>query len=193
VPLIIRMPGRRPEARRVDDLVNSIDIGPTILEMAGIEVPEEMRGRSLLPILQSDESGTVDPERARVFCGRERHGPSLYPMRSVRTPRYLYIRNLEPEAWEELDNFGLSGDGAKILRERGPDDPAYTEAWQYCFGKRPAEELYDVQNDRYQLHNLADNPEHQQIREQLSKELTDHLSATGDPRMKGPEAAQILH
>ena len=63
-----------------------------------------MTGRSLMALLTSQASGTVDPGRDAVFTGRERHawcriGGKGYPARMIRTRDYLYIRNYEPDRW----------------------------------------------------------------------------------------------
>jgi N-sulfoglucosamine sulfohydrolase len=53
------------------------------------------------------------------------------------------------------------------------------------FGKKPAEELYDLREDPWLLDNLADEPEFQEIKEKLKRQLMDELKAEGDPRMFG--------
>ena len=92
-PLAIAWPGKIPPDRVIDDFVSLTDLAPTFLEAAGVPIPAEMTGRSLLPMLLSDRSGRVEKDRDRVFFGRERHDsyrlenghPVGYPMRALRT------------------------------------------------------------------------------------------------------------
>ena len=78
VPLAVAWPARVPGDRVVDDLVGFVDLAPTLLEVAGIETPTAMVGRSLLDILLSSADGLVDATRDRVFAARERHSSSRY-------------------------------------------------------------------------------------------------------------------
>jgi uncharacterized sulfatase len=64
-------------------------------------------------------------------------------------------------------------------------DPQWQEHWQLGFGKRPAEELYDLRRDPDQMHNVATDPAYAEARANLSKRLMDILRATGDPRVQG--------
>ncbi|MHC4389361.1 MAG: sulfatase/phosphatase domain-containing protein, partial [Planctomycetota bacterium] len=90
MPLAVRWAAKVKGNRVVDDFVSHTDFAPTFLEAAGVEVPKEMTGRSLLDILLSGKSGRVDPERTRVFTALERHAwcrPNGlgYPSRAIRT------------------------------------------------------------------------------------------------------------
>jgi arylsulfatase A-like enzyme len=73
VALAARWAGRIPAGRAVDDAVNLMDLAPTFLEAAAVDIPDSMTGRSLLPVLESAESGLVDEQRTFVVLGRERH------------------------------------------------------------------------------------------------------------------------
>jgi arylsulfatase A-like enzyme len=106
VPLAIRWGSRVKAGRRVTDFTSLSDLAPTFLEAANVAIPTAMTGRSLLPVLQSEVSGRIDPSRDHVLTGRERHGqaqekpnPGGYPMRAMRTDRFLYIRNFAPQRW----------------------------------------------------------------------------------------------
>ncbi|RLD70649.1 MAG: heparan N-sulfatase, partial [Bacteroidetes bacterium] len=96
MPLAIMWPSRIKKGRTVDDLVSLTDLAATYLEAAGIPVPKEMTSKSLMPILLSEESGFIDPDRTAVYTARERHGwtqknGEIYAMRAIRTNEYLYI------------------------------------------------------------------------------------------------------
>ena len=95
-PLAVRWPEKVKPGRTVDDMVEFPSLAATFLVAAGINPPETMIHRSLMPILLSDESGQIDPSRDRVFSSMELHC-GRYPIRSTRTHDYLYIRNYETE------------------------------------------------------------------------------------------------
>lgn len=215
VPLIMRMPGSKP-GRVVEDMVCLPDLAPTFLEVAGVTPPEGLYGRSLLPVLRSDKQGRVDPERTSVIFGRERHVDIAreearpYPMRGLRTHDFLYIRNFAPERWPMGAPRRLEDAGAGLARELeevttvafADMDASPTKAWlvahrdapewrwhyERAFGKRPAEELYDLKADPQQLKNLAGDPKYAATREKMAADLMASLGAAGDPRVKEPVA-----
>ena len=101
----MRWPGKIRPGRVVGDFVNLMDLGPTFMEAAGERPLDVMDGRSLVPIMLSDESGRIESGRDYVITGRERHtsmareGMLPYPQRAIRTQDYLYIVNFEPDRW----------------------------------------------------------------------------------------------
>jgi N-sulfoglucosamine sulfohydrolase len=185
--------------RVVDDFVSFSDIAPTFLEAAGLKPPKEMTGRSFLDVLLSGRSGQVDPRRDKVFTERERHclcrpGGKSYPIRALRTREFLYIRNLRPELSPSGDLttpnvVGAYGDvdgspsKAEIIARRG--EPAMAPFFKMAFGKRPAEELYDVSKDPGQVHNVAGQPAYAAAQKRLRAELDAWMLQTADPRAKG--------
>lgn len=210
VSLVVRMPGTKP-GRVVDDLVRLPDLAPTFMEIGGAEVPPGLYGRSLMPLLQSEKSGVIDPERNWVVVGRERHvdvareGNLPYPMRGLRTKEFLYIRNFEPERFPLGDAPKVSEESAPLLQELENDtyaafadmDASPTKAWlvahrnfpewkpyyERCFGKRPAEELYDLKKDPDQVHNVAGQASYSGEKTELSSRLMGMLKSAGDPRL----------
>lgn len=203
MPLAIRWGDAVPSGRTVDDFVTLTDMAPTLLEAAGVPVPDAVTGRSLLPMLKSDEQGRVEQDRDHVFTAVERHtwcrpNGATYPSRAIRNYDYLYIRNFEPERWPTggptfvSSNRTFHGDvdacpTKTFLVERQEDFP---REFQLCFGKRPLEELYAVGDDPGQVKNLADDPQYEQIKDNLWKQLSEHLRATGDPRIVGEDPWQ---
>lgn len=198
VPFAASWPARAPKGRKVDDLVGFIDIAPTLLEAAGVPVPDEMSGRSLMNLLVSEESGQVDPQRTQAYSARERHSSSrynnwTYPIRALRTPDYLYIRNFRPERWPAGDPAGFKGDTfgyydidacpTKTFLWEHRDDEDLAKYFHWSVEKRPAEELFDIRTDTSNLHNLADDPAHQEALKRLRAEMDKYLTKTGDPRM----------
>jgi N-sulfoglucosamine sulfohydrolase len=110
VPLAISYPKGFPSGRNVDDPVSFADFAPTILEMTGTKSDDMLpiSGKSLVNILKSNKSGTVDVTKKYVFSGRERHSSSRwnnlgYPQRALRSREYLLIWNAKPELWPAGD------------------------------------------------------------------------------------------
>jgi len=119
-PLAVRWPGVVKSGRVVDDFVNFPDLAPTLLEAAGVAVPEAMSGKSLMPILRAAESGQIDPSRTWVATGLEWHGelpPECRASRTIRDGRFQYIirytRNGVPT--EEFYDLGNDPDHKKNL------------------------------------------------------------------------------
>lgn len=208
VPLAVRWGARVPGGRVVEDLVNLIDLTPTILEAAGVDHPgpHPMSGRSVLGLLTSGQSGIVEPARDAVFSGRERHGSSRwrhlgYPHRVIRTRQYLYVRNFTPERWplgspREILEDGSLGPmhGAYYDMDRSPtlellttraDDPYLHRYLHLAVQRRPGEELYDLLNDPYCLHDLAADPAHADVVTELRDRLHRFLRETDDARVRG--------
>jgi len=169
VPLALRWGDEILPGRLLTDFVSLADLAPTFLEAAGVEIPGVMTGRSLLPILKAEKGGRVDLTRDHVLTGRERHGqdqekpnPGGYPMRAIRTDRFLYIRNFAPDRWpggcpdpELAFNGnaygGCDGSPTKTFVIEHRDHPEYGRYYDLAFAKRPAEELYDLVKDPGQL------------------------------------------
>jgi arylsulfatase A-like enzyme len=195
IPLIIVWQGKIQYGIS-DVLVNLNDLAPTFLELAGIEIPGDMTAHSLLPLLGGEP---VETENDCVYLARERHAYARthglgYPGRAIRTKDFLYIRNAEPDRWPAGEP-PLYGDvDAHMLHYKSPakiymlshkDDPAIKSLFELSFGKRPAEELYDLRNDPFQLNNISDNPGSQDIKTALAARLDNYLLETNDPRVTG--------
>ncbi|WCJ58937.1 sulfatase [Fontisphaera persica] len=212
VALIARWPGTRG-GRVVEDFTVLMDLAPTFLEAGGLPPAPGMHGRSLAPILTSHRSGQVDPRRTWVITGRERHvdtareGNLPYPHRALRTRDFLYIRNFAPERWPMGAPLAVTATSAPPFavlasntRVAFPDfDASPTKAWlieqrhapewqkyyDLAFGRRPAEELYDLRRDPHQTRNVAGQSEYAKIQRQLSRQLMEELKRAGDPRVLG--------
>ncbi|UCG51709.1 MAG: sulfatase [Candidatus Latescibacterota bacterium] len=194
VPLAIWWPEKMTGGRVIDDLVSLTDIAPTFLAAAGVEIPKDVTGKSLLNILLSDRSGSIDATRRQVFTGRERHSPYRegnvgYPMRAIRTDKFLYIRNFAPDRWPAgdpphyADPPGEYRPKLAILEMKDSDEGRYF--FDLCYGKRPKEELYDLEKDPDQLVNVASDPEYTDTKRELWRRLRAYLEETGDPRAFG--------
>jgi len=201
MPLAIRWPsGIKKTGRVVDDFVNHIDFAPTFLQAAGVKVPKEMTGRSLMNIFQSNKSGWIDPARDMTVVGLERHtwtrpDGKTYPRRAIYTKDYAYIRNYESDRWPmggpefEASHQGTFGDiddsPTKSYMMQHQNDEKVKKLFAMSFGKLGAEELYAIDKDPAQMNNLADDSAYTEIKAKLRKRMEDYQKATGDPRVKG--------
>ncbi len=196
MPLVVMWPKRIPAGRLVDDMVSFTDLAPTFLEAAGLPVPAGVTGRSLIPVLTAKTNGRIARYRSRVFFGRERHtnrsvGAVGYPMRALRTYDYLYIRNFMPDRWPagSPPNFGDIDDSpTKQLLLENREKREFTRLFELACGKRPSEELYDLQADPNQLSNIAGDPENERLLASVRARLDRRLVETDDPRATGGEA-----
>ncbi len=198
MPLAIRWPAMVKGGRVVEDFVSFADFAPTFLEGAELKPLSEMTGQSFLGLLTGEQKG----HRDRVFLERERHangrqGNLSYPCRAVRTKQFLYIQNLRPDRWPAGDPEvaeGLSPPGVfqdvdssptkwLVLGLYGnrPDD-RIKAFYRRTFGKRPAEELYDLSQDPAQLTNVAEHPEYTVAKRELRDALERWMVETDDPR-----------
>ena len=182
LPMAVRWGRRVKPGRVVDDFINVRDLAPTFLEAAGLKVPTSMSGRSFLSALVSEKSGQIDSARNRMVIGKERHdigrpADQGYPVRAIRTPQYLYVRNYEPDRWP-AGNPETSYPNC----DNGPTKTLITSRfdtyYRLCFGKRPAEELYKVDEDPDCVKNLAAEPSLQSLKQQLKTELETLLRRT---------------
>lgn len=192
VPLIVRWPERIKPGRVVDDFVNFIDLAPTIVELAGLPASKQMTGKSLMKILTSDRSGTIEPRRDRTHFALEAHhtdGPyrawlGYMSCRAIRTHEYLYIRNYQRQGhpgWKPVQG----GPAVAVMQKEMAADETVRRNFELCFGLRPDEELYDVKADPYQMKNLAADPRFAEVKASLKKGLTDYMRTTGDARAAG--------
>lgn len=167
--LLIRFPkGMVAEGGRQDELLCNIDLMPTLLEIAGGEVPEGIDGYSFLPLLKQEDY----KERDHFFCELTWHD-RYHPMRGIRTKDYKYIRNFEdgPKVYLPYDLYtSLSGEEVR-------------EEYSVPNSK---EELYDLKKDPLERHNLAGDPDHEDMLVELRERVAKWMAETEDPLLKGP-------
>jgi N-acetylglucosamine-6-sulfatase len=139
VPMMAWSPGLIEPGTRITQLVQNIDIAPTILELAGLAKPNQMDGASFWPILKGDKTF---PWRDKIFY--EYYWEYAYPqtptVHAVRTDRYKFIR--------------------------------YHGIWD-------TNELYDLQEDPWEMNNLIESPDHQEMIHQMLDDLWTWLEETG--------------
>jgi arylsulfatase A-like enzyme len=181
VPLVMRGPGIAKGKVR-DDLVELIDITPTSLAAAGIAIPAAMQAKNVL-------AADYRP-REYVFAARDRCDETVEYIRSVRSDRFLYIRNFLPQRPHLQPN--AYKDGKSIVQAlRALHDAGKLNALQekLLFSPtRPTEELYEWTTDRWQVKNLAADPAHKATLEKMRGRLDKWIIETKD---KGPESEKM--
>lgn len=180
-PLLVVWPGKVKAGSTSDAMVSWIDMLPTLLEACGGKPSEKVSGRSFLPVLL----GAKKAHRQRVFLTHSGDGKmNEYPIRAVRTEKWKYIRNLNParEHHTHVDMGNAGTDGRAYwdswVTKARTDDTASTVVRRYIM--RPAEELYDVIADPWELNNLAANPDHADTVQLLRSDLDVWMQANGD-------------
>jgi N-sulfoglucosamine sulfohydrolase len=188
VPLIAVWPGRLKPNTTTPALVQWIDLLPTFIDLAGGRVPDGLDGRSFAPLLM----GTQLEHRDRIFTTHTGDGyrMNVYPIRSVRTQDWKYIRNLHPEYQHHTH----------ISRAAGRDGLTYWTSWVQAAEKlpaaavtvkrysvRPAEELYNLNADPHELKNLAGDINHRNRLRAMSAELDAWMKSQGDQQLVAGE------
>lgn len=183
--LVARWPGRVPEGKRTDALVQYADVVPTLVDLTGGEAGEsDFDGTSFAGVLL----GTADTHRDYVYACHNNvpEGPA-YPTRAVSDGQWRYVRNLTPDRlYIEKHLMGHQG-GGKLnnpywntwVWASASDENAYALVERYQ--SRPPEALYHTRVDPHELVNLVGDSNCSAIKEQLSAELDRWLAEQGDP------------
>ena len=204
VPLAIRWGSQVKGGRQVTDLVSLCDLAPTFLDATGLQPSLQMTGRSLLPLLTSNQSGQLDPSRRFALTGREQH-VYPWPARAIRTTDYLYILNFAPDTWRtgevsgrnpEYDfaktswptepgafSFNIDPSPSKQFLRLHRDDPEVKRFADLSFAPRPEEELYDLRRDPDQLQNVVNDAEYTRMKVRLRRQLIAEMIKSDDPRV----------
>lgn len=186
LPLLIRqanslttpvtMPPNSRSGATSDSLVSLLDLPRTLLDLVGVAAPERWKGRSLRPLLE----GKSSPQPQYQFLERNWHD-TWSPARGVVSTRYKFIVNYRPEvtylqtldkeqarSWMDLDSLNRLGKLRPKL------------ANFYFKSPRPIIELYDLQADPGEWQNVADDPAHAAVRQQMQQALQRWMRETGD-------------
>lgn len=174
VPLIIRWPDGKNAGTVDDRLISMIDLGPTVMDVASIEIPEQMQGRSFW----SDDS----PERDRIYAAKDRTGEAPDRIRAVRSKEFKYIRNYVYEVpFIPTNRYTMlvEATASVILThpERSGGGDFISSLSQ---GNRPQEEFYDLRADPFEMHNLAGDPDYAEMIADYREDLERWVLETGD-------------
>jgi len=180
VLLIMRGPGGFHGGRVSEALVSQIDLYPTICELVGLDCPDFLQGRSILPAMRKE----VDEVNDAIFAELTYHA-AYEPQRAIRTKRWKYIRRFGERELPVLANI-----------DDGPTKDLFIAAG---WGDRPLprEALYDLLFDASESHNLADEPSHLGVLAELQGRLEAWMRETEDPLLDGdidpPPGAVVNH
>ena len=175
VPLIIKFPMLENAGTRNPDFISFIDYAPTVLSLAGIAPPAVMQGKAQFGVHKADKKSEF------IFASSDRFDEQVDRLRAVRHGKFKYIRNFNPEISnaipvayrEQMAMMQL----LNRLWEAGELDE-YAAAWFKT--PKPKEELYDLEQDPYELNNLADQTALQDTLIFLRNRLDEWIVETGD-------------
>jgi len=172
IPLIFRWPAGDLTGGRVHrQLLSNVDFLPTLLDLAGVAIPDNLQGFSAVDILRGR---TTEPVRDAIFAEHLSHALRDNTSRCIRTERYKLIRNFEP--------------GRKIVKpiDAHPQNVAGHTARPRREGTRPVAQLFDLEADPIEYNNLALDKQHAPLLRELSDRLWRWMADVGDPILEGP-------
>jgi N-sulfoglucosamine sulfohydrolase len=171
VPLLVRFPAKwahlapAKPGETIDRLVSFVDFAPTVLTLCGVQPQRHFQGTTFL-------GSSAGPPREQVFGARDRVDEAFDVARSVRDSRWLYIRNfmphlswMQPEGYSDASPFRQEFKRLAAAGELGPDPLTYAAP------RRAREELYDTKADPRQMNNLAADPQHRALLENIRGQL----------------------
>ena len=165
-----------------NSLVSTVDIFPTIIEMLGKEKPLDVQGESLIPILDNSNL-KVREYLYTEFNFHINSSDSFYPRRTIRNNKYKLILNLlSPEM--ENNIVGIDGDMAYQLSQTEKYDSTWVRQIFNRYKSPPQVELYDLENDPNEIHNLAGKEEFASIENELKSQLENWMKETNDIETK---------
>lgn len=200
VPLIIRYPDGYRAGEIENRMVSLMDLGPTVLSMAGIQPPDHMDGKAFEGVFEQ-------PPRKYIFGSADRFDECTDMQRSVLDGRFVYIKNFMPERPLIYRNkYREQIPMNKHLIELDSLDMLKGDAAYIFMKSKPIEELYDLESDPYEVHNLATDSIYSQKLKELRVQLKQWQTSIDDkgfipehelietfwPNMKQPKTDDVL-
>ena len=183
VPFILKAPPKYQKqyglgAGSVEDrLVSFVDFAPTLLSILDLEIPANMQGT---PFLGTNKAS----EPAYVYTTADRVDEAFEVARSVRNQQFSYVRNYYPHLPLIQPNYYTDKSEVMVELYRALSEGQLTEAQQGMWqSRRPLEELYELQNDPHEVHNLAGDPAYQDVLHQMRKAQQQWAIQTHDTGM----------
>nr|WP_320022329.1 sulfatase [uncultured Draconibacterium sp.] len=178
---LVRWPEVIKPGSTSDAMIEYVDVGPTYLDIAGIDIPDYLEGKSFLPVLKGEKN-----EHKKYVYGVHTtrgimNGSEYYGIRTVSSADFRYVLNLTPEATfqNNLTVDPVKGVVFNSWKEKGKTDE-FAKSLSYKYQHRPAEELYDLNNDPYEMNNIASNPKYADIKKELRDKLYQWMDQQGD-------------
>jgi len=174
LPLMVRWPGKLEPNSVCDDLVAWVDVAPTLLSLAGVQIPDSYQGQVFLGPEKA-------PEREACFAGRDRMDEVFDRVRAVRDKQWHYIRNFAPKLpWAQCQKYMEQQEIMGVMREKWRLG-TLSEAEQTFFrDEKPEEELFDIEADPDCMNNLAADPAFADILSLMRTRLARHLDDVND-------------
>ena len=182
IPFIVRWPGVVQPGTTSDAMISLVDVLPTFVEIAGGTPPDSLDGRSFLGVMK----GSTDHHRDYIFGTHTTTGiieGSYFPIRSVRNDRFKYIRNLNPSGTFTNLITNRTGQGGWNSWKALASSNKHATDRVRLYQQRPAEELYDLTRDPYELHNLASDQRFTTTKSNLSQILETWMHQLNDPEL----------
>jgi len=180
IPLIVSWPGQVANGVRTDAMVSWVDLVPTLIDLAGGEIPFDIDGKPFTGVLR----GETRVHRDRIFTTHTGDGVmNIFPIRSIRIGKYKYIENLRPDGYFTNHSDRLRKDGAGAYWDSWDEvaklDPMAAAIIRNYYTRDPFE-LFDLEADPKEYDNLARNSEYRDVMAQMKKELTEWTESQGD-------------
>ena len=180
IPLIVSWPGQVANGVRTDAMVSWVDLVPTLIDLAGGEIPFDIDGKPFTGVLR----GETRVHRDRIFTTHTGDGVmNIFPIRSIRIGKYKYIENLRPDGYFTNHSDRLRKDGAGAFWDSWDEvaklDPMAAAIIRNYYTRDPFE-LFDLEADPKEYDNLARNSEYRDVMAQMKKELTEWTESQGD-------------
>ncbi len=173
-PQKYRVDGQGTPATVDSQLVNSVDFGPTVLNCAGLPIPESVQGRAFL-------GKGLSRQRSYVYGARDRMDERYDIIRSVRDDRYRYVRNFEPlKPYYQYMNTPETGATMQEIRRIQQSGSVPEVVALFTAATKPVEELYDSQSDPHEIKNLAADPAYAEKLAEMRAALAAWQNEVGD-------------
>ena len=167
VPFIVRWPGVTTAGSKTEVMIHYTDVLPTFIQIAGGSVPDDVDGKSFLQVL-----GGYNEEIHEYVYGVQSNqnilAAKVFPSRTIRSKKYKYIRNFN--SLEVVENNYGDNEYVNAFIRRGAE----------AFSDTPFEELYDIENDPFELNNLAKLDKFSKVKETMVEEMYHWMKAQGD-------------
>ncbi len=181
---IFRWPGVIAGGEKSDAIIQYVDIVPTLIDAIGGD-PEEhdFDGNSFLRVLKGNQTQHNDYAFSVQTSKGIYNGPEAYGIRSIRSKNFRLIWNVNHE--NEFSNLVTGGYGPFESWElKAEEGNPFAQKRVQMYKNRPEFELYDLRKDPFELHNVADDPAYDSVRQSLKKKLDHWMDQQGD---KGAE------
>jgi arylsulfatase A-like enzyme len=178
-PLIIYIPPKYlPEGFQQQgndsNLYSFLDLPPTVLEMAGVQIPDWMQGKSILSELHENP-------REYVYGSRDRMDNRYDIRRSIRSKNYKYIKNFEPEKpYQQQITFLERMPLMHQILEMKKEGKLNETQLSWLADSKPEDELYDIEKDPYEIHNLAQDSSYAEIKHKMEEDLMTWMHSIDD-------------